>query len=182
MSTVTGPEKKAPKKRAAAAAKDASTKRVKQGPEKPADAWTLQFDGASRPNPGPSGAGWVLYDAKMDKRASGYKYLGAPHTNNVAEYSAAIAGLKYVLSTPIKPKNVWIQGDSSLVIGQVFKGWKCNMPHLRVLLNEARSLIDKLKPTTTCFWEHIPREDNTEADLLSNIAIDSKMAEIKEVV
>ena len=49
------------------------------------------FDGASRNNPGESGAGWVI-DSE-DFKQKGYEYLGIK-TNNQAEYSAIVRALQ----------------------------------------------------------------------------------------
>lgn len=157
--------------------RDASIpKRVKVIYENP---WTLQFDGAAKPNPGQAGCGWVLYDNQRNEYAKGYKYLGDKQTNNVAEYSAAIAGLKFVLHMDRKPKRLVVQGDSNLVIGHVSKGWTVTKPHLRVCLNEVNALIDNLKKNNTlCIWEHIPREQNGVADELSNVAVQEKCTKI----
>ena len=56
----------------------------------------LYADGAARGNPGPAGAGAVLYDEKGKLVAELARPLGHA-TNNVAEYSALIAGLEKAL-------------------------------------------------------------------------------------
>ena len=54
-------------------------------------------DGASRANPGPAAFGvWV---EELGRGCWGVgKYLGAHHSNNVAEYQAVLAGLRYGLA------------------------------------------------------------------------------------
>ena len=60
-------------------------------------AFVLQFDGGSRGNPGPAGAGSLLLDAATGAVLwEACVYIGPCHTNNVAEYRGAIAGLTQV--------------------------------------------------------------------------------------
>jgi hypothetical protein len=55
----------------------------------------LEFDGACKSNPGPSGFGAALYDADTDQVvAEVCAYMGDTHTNNQAEYAGLIAGLQ----------------------------------------------------------------------------------------
>ncbi len=55
--------------------------------------WRLHCDGASRGNPGPAGAGMVLFDPQGRLQANKGRYLGET-TNNVAEYQALLLGLE----------------------------------------------------------------------------------------
>jgi hypothetical protein len=55
----------------------------------------LEFDGASRRNPGPAGLGAALFDIDTGEEvATLAHYLGDRMTNNQAEYAALIAGMK----------------------------------------------------------------------------------------
>ena len=63
--------------------------------------YLLRFDGGSRGNPGPSGAGVVLYrhgdgrtEARLKEVQTDAVWLGASGTNNEAEYKGLIAGLR----------------------------------------------------------------------------------------
>ena len=58
-----------------------------------AGSYILYFDGASRGNPGPSGAG-VLIVKDNEEIWSKSKWLGIKKTNNEAEYEALIVGLE----------------------------------------------------------------------------------------
>lgn len=44
-----------------------------------------------------------------------------------------------------------IKGDSKLVVNQVQGQWKCNFPHLEVLLNDAKSSAPPAPPFSRCF-------------------------------
>ena len=78
--------------------------------------YTLQFDGASKGNPGICGAGYVIFqDDEILERAS--KFVSEKNTNNYAEYSALLFGIERVVELGIKDTHV--EGDSQLVINQL---------------------------------------------------------------
>jgi ribonuclease HI len=138
--------------------------------------YLLQFDGASEPNPGPSGAAYVIYSPPHLQQSElireviqeGYQYI--PHaTNNEAEYNALILGLKEALKLGIE--SIRIEGDSNLVIQQVQHLWKVKASSLIPLCATASSLLLKFKSYTI---SHIPREENQDADALSKEAIQTK--------
>jgi len=139
--------------------------------------YTLWFDGASKSNPGPSGAGWVLKgftSGKGDTLATGYHFLGDNNTNNEAEYTALIKGLEYFKSKKIEG-TLNILGDSNLVVNQVKGSWKCNAENLKPLKLKAQALLPE-----EFLIRHVRREVNEEADKLSNDAVkhrDSKIVE-----
>lgn len=122
------------------------------------------FDGASRGNPGLAGAGILIYDGeKVIWRLA--KPLGV-RTNNEAEYLAL--GLLVNELSRRRIKDVEICGDSKLIISQVSGLWKIKEPRLAAL---ASPIIAKLREINASFvW--VPREKNSEADKLSNLALD----------
>jgi len=127
--------------------------------------YTLEFDGASKGNPGPAGLGVVIYDpsgAIMEKLG---KALPAT-TNNVAEYRALIAGLE--LAQRLGIKRLSIRTDSELVAKQLNGEYKIRKPELVELAAEVNSLLDGLESYTI---KHIPRELNILADKLASTAI-----------
>jgi ribonuclease HI len=65
----------------------------RSGPPPPLDCFKLNFDGASRGNPGPAGFGAVLRDhmGKIIHMIAGF--LGE-NTNNVAELTSLVRGLQ----------------------------------------------------------------------------------------
>jgi len=126
----------------------------------------LYFDGASKGNGGPSGAGyWVKCE---DSSYGGYKFLGNA-TNNVAEYNGLILGLKNL--GKYREHQIKVYGDSKLVICQMNRIWKVKAEHLILLWNEAQELIKDFKDIS---FIHIDRSLNSKADLLANLAIRSK--------
>ncbi|KAI5352470.1 hypothetical protein L3X38_005361 [Prunus dulcis] len=76
---------------------------------------TLEFDGASKGNPGLAGAGAVLRADDGSLICELHEGLGV-RTNNVAEYRALILGLKYALKKGFT--KIRVKGDSKLVCMQ----------------------------------------------------------------
>jgi ribonuclease HI len=139
--------------------------------------YLLQFDGASEPNPGPSGSAYVLFSPiQTDEKGEqcrnlvqeGFTYT--PHaTNNEAEYSALILGLTKALELGIT--EIEVEGDSNLVVNQVQGLWKVKVARLVPLQSKANKLLWKFKKWSV---KHIYREDNTDADRLSKEALEVK--------
>jgi ribonuclease H / adenosylcobalamin/alpha-ribazole phosphatase len=126
----------------------------------------VEADGGSRGNPGPAAYGAVLKDADTGEViAEDGSTLGTA-TNNVAEYSGLIAGLK--LAEEFAPDaDVEVRMDSKLVVEQMSGRWKIKHPDMRPLAMEA----NRLAPFgTTYTW--VPREQNKHADRLANQALD----------
>ena len=123
------------------------------------------FDGGAKGNPGIAGAGWVIYDAFNNIVMCGTVYVGDYETNNTSEYQGLIHLLEYAKSVGITEINIY--GDSKLVIQQVQNRFKCNQPHLILLRDKARALMDSVE----CRFTHVPRALNAVADKLSNIAM-----------
>ena len=122
------------------------------------------FDGASRGNPGHAGAGAYITDG-LEAVWECSEYLGF-RTNNEAEYEALLFLLREVRVRGLR--KIEIRGDSKLVVCQIHREWKINMPHLRKLAAEAWRLTEDMSVTLT--W--VPRSENSIADALSNKAID----------
>lgn len=136
--------------------------------------YRLFFDGCSKGNPGPAGAGWALFmgDTQL---ACGWSYLGRK-TSNVAEYEGLIDGLTYTLERfPDEPMRVF--GDSMLVVKQVNGKWKCKAAHLEPYRDRARAM---LKGRSNVSLVHIPREKNAVADRMSNVAVEEKNKIVRE--
>ena len=123
-------------------------------------------DGGSRGNPGPAGAGAYLENEAGEAVARVYKYLGET-TNNVAEYSALIFGLKEALRQ--KAEEVTVRMDSQLVVKQISGEYRVKEPTLQKLHAQVQALLQGFKKFRV---EHIPREENGKADELANLAMD----------
>lgn len=129
----------------------------------------LFTDGAARGNPGPAGAGAVIVSAEGHIVAKVGKFLG-DSTNNVAEYMGLIIGLKRAKAMGIKELEVLC--DSELLVKQLSGEYAVKADHLRPLHDEAQQL---LKGFQWILVRHIPREQNVQADAMSNRAIDERL-------
>ena len=132
----------------------------------------LYADGGARGNPGPAGIGVVITDdsgAVIGEIARG---IGEA-TNNVAEYSALIAGLELALESGITELDVYM--DSELVVSQMKGEWKIKNDRLRALAVKARSLLDRFEKRSI---QHVPREMNSDADKLANQGMDLAMLDV----
>jgi len=126
----------------------------------------VEADGASRGNPGPAAYGAVLKDAVTGTPIAEDGTRIGVATNNVAEYSGLIAGLR--LAEEFAPgADVEVRMDSQLIVEQLSGRWKIKHPDLKPLAAEA----NRLAPFGTSYtW--VPREQNEYADRLANEALD----------
>jgi ribonuclease HI len=132
----------------------------------PSGEYTLNFDGASKGNPGLAGTGMVIYKNKEEIWSS-CKFIGCK-TNNQAEYTALIFGLKGALELGIK--NLSVLGDSLLVINQVNGIYRVKSELLAELHKE---VIDLKRKFDYIEFNHVYRENNKRADHLSNLALEN---------
>lgn len=126
-------------------------------------------DGAARGNPGPAGAGAVLMDEDGEIVERLGRYLGT-NTNNYAEYMGLILGLERARELGVR--EVEVLADSQLMIRQLGGSYKVKAENLKPLYEEALALLrgfDRVKLV------HVPREQNKDADEMSNRAIDERM-------
>ncbi|MDQ1029690.1 broad specificity phosphatase PhoE/ribonuclease HI [Streptomyces umbrinus] len=128
----------------------------------------VEAAGGSRGNPGPAGYGAVVIDAATGETlAEAAEYLGVT-TNNVAEYSGLVAGLR--AARDLDPTaTVRVRMDSKLVVEQMSGRWQIKHPAMRPLAAEARSIL----PPDRVTYEWIPRAENKHADRLANEAMDA---------
>ena len=129
------------------------------------NSFILNFDGCSKGNPGLSGAGAVIYNNNIEVWA-GYSFVDISATNNQAEYTGLIIGLKYAVDNQIQ--DLLVQGDSQLVINQMTGKYKCNADKLIVLYKTAKALEKQIKNVQ---YAHVLRKFNARADELSNMAV-----------
>lgn len=126
----------------------------------------IEVDGGSRGNPGPAAYGAVLKDAETGAViAEDGSKIGVA-TNNVAEYSGLIAGLR-LAQAHAPDAEIEVRLDSKLVVEQMSGRWKIKHPEMRSLAAEATRLAPD---GTTYTW--VPRERNLHADRLVNEALD----------
>ncbi|HYK92727.1 MAG TPA: ribonuclease HI [Thermoplasmata archaeon] len=131
----------------------------------------VHFDGACDP---PRGGGVATYGFVVEGPGLRYEEGGlavapwAPTaTNNVAEYTAAIRGLEWLLDHHYTGV-VLLVGDSQLVIRQLTGEYEVRAAHLREYHNRLRQLMGRFHEVRPV-W--VPREENQRADQLSKVAL-----------
>ena len=127
----------------------------------------LFTDGGSRGNPGPAAYGFVLEaedGTVLDARGEA---IGVA-TNNVAEYSALIAGLERARDLGLD--EVEVVSDSELLVKQMRGEYKVKNAALRELSLQAARLAREIGKVT---FTAVRREHNELADSLVNEALDA---------
>jgi ribonuclease HI len=127
-------------------------------------------DGAARGNPGPAGIGVRIADTNGTVLAEIAEGIGVA-TNNVAEYTAAIRGLERAAA--LGATEVLLRSDSRLLVEQLSGRYRVKNPTLQRLHTRVRSLAAGFR---TVRYEHVPREENKDADRLANAGVDEWLA------
>lgn len=165
----------------------------------------MYFDGGSRGNPGLAGAGAIVYvtDSAEHQSSKSIRHFCGHCTNNVAEYSGLIEGLKQILniingfcsntfslSTAYEQHiDIIIKGDSNLIINQMNGNYAVKNAGLRDKHQECNRIIksmkDRVKSTSkklhiSISFEHVYRNKNTIADKLANEAMDERRSWITD--
>lgn len=133
----------------------------------------IHFDGACNPiNPGGHmGFGYIArQDGDYIFSNSFYEKANDKNSNNVAEYRACLNSLQelkdYIDLQNIQDFEVFMFGDSKLVVMQMKGSWKINSGLYREWALKTKNYIqDHFKNKVSFKW--IPREENSEADEMS---------------
>jgi ribonuclease HI len=130
----------------------------------------MYTDGASRGNPGASGAG--VFATKGDEAFLQVGYFIGKKTNNQAEYLALLLGLlalqnKIGVGT-FKETLLTVCADSELLVRQMSGIYKVKNP----VIKQIKEAIDSIIENVRCTFRHVVREKNKEADALANMGID----------
>ena len=124
--------------------------------------YVMNFDGCSKGNPGPAGAGAVIYQNGIEIWGS-CEFVGKKETNNMAEYAGLILGMKEAVHRNIR--KIAIKGDSQLVIKQMRGEYKVKSENLLHSFTQAKKLE---KDFEVIMYDHVYRTENKRADELSN--------------
>lgn len=127
----------------------------------------IHFDGGSRGNPGPAGAGVVIEDEQKGLLLEAGFFLGRM-TNNMAEYHALLRALDFAARAG--GKTLAIRSDSELLVRQLTGKYRVKSPALKGLFAEAQ---DALRRFTSWDLRHVRRELNQRADAMANRAMDA---------
>jgi ribonuclease HI len=126
--------------------------------------WT---DGGARGNPGPAAFAYVLEaedGTVLDARGEA---IGVA-TNNVAEYSALVAGLERAVAAGVRELEV--RSDSELMVKQMRGEYRVKNRDLQSLFLAASRAAREIGRVT---YTHVRREHNELADRLVNEALDA---------
>lgn len=143
--------------------------------------WTIFIDGASRGNPGLSGAGIYGIDDEGEIIIKESLFLGTK-TNNQAEYLALVFALyhikKLLEKRALSTIKISFVSDSLLLVQQMKGLYKVKNP----ILKQMKTIIETLLIPMHHSFKHVLREYNLQADALANIGIDKKRKIPHEIV
>ena len=122
-------------------------------------------DGASQGNPGLAAIGATIKDEQGRLITAISQRIGRA-TNNQAEYRAIIVALENAIK--LGASQVDMRSDSELVVRQINGQYRVKNDALKPLYQKVKHLQSQLKGFTIT---HIPRQQNTEADSLANMAL-----------
>jgi len=126
----------------------------------------IQVDGAARGNPGPAAIAAIIKDKRGKTITTISRRIGIS-TNNQAEYRAVILGLEKAIT--LGTKSVEVQSDSELVVRQICNRYRVRTPALLSLYQQVKQIQYSLVGFAI---NHIPREQNHEANDLANKTLD----------
>ncbi|RYQ98559.1 hypothetical protein Ahy_B07g086299 [Arachis hypogaea] len=126
------------------------------------ESWKLHVDGSSNVTSG--GAGVILesQNGVIIEQSVQYEFLVS---NNQAEYEALLAGL--ALARKVAAKVLEVNIDSQVVSSQINGDYQTRDPLLQQYLTKVNKLKEGFEHVTI---QHVPRERNARADLLSKLA------------
>ena len=127
----------------------------------------LFTDGGARGNPGPAAYGYVLEAEDGTVLAARGEAIGVA-TNNVAEYSALIAGLE--MACEVGVDDLEVVSDSELMVKQMRGEYKVKNVALRELSLRAKAAQRRFGSVR---YTAVRREHNELADRLVNEALDA---------
>ena len=141
----------------------------------------VYFDGLCQPvNPG--GIACYAFIVKQDGKTihRDYGVAGNPSpdtTNNVAEYTGLVKALDWLVANYFTLEKVAVKSDSQLVVNQLAGAFKVKGKRILPLYKHVL-LLKKKFADIEINW--VPREQNKEADRLTNIAYNKALQENPE--
>ena len=141
---------------------------------KESECYLLQFDGLAQPNPGEASSGAILYSPSREPVYETGEYIKFA-TNNAAEYTGLIIGLRLALEKGFT--KLLVEGDSQLIIFQAQGKWKVKNENLQKYNKEVCNLVSQFEFIA---MRHIRRELNKDADRITNEVVKSKETFVME--
>ena len=129
--------------------------------------FVINTDGASKGNPGPSSYGYIIKNRGGAIVHQEGELIGVT-TNNVAEYTAVVKALEYVVKRFFRkaPHKIEIVADSKLVVEQLSGRYKIKSPNLIPLFDKIKALEIEAGYVS---YRSVPRAENFIADRLANL-------------
>ena len=128
----------------------------------------LSTDGGARGNPGPAAYAYVLEGEDGTVLAAHGEAIGVA-TNNVAEYSALVAGLEKAAEMGVT--DLEVISDSELMVKQMRGEYRVKNEALRELSQRASRVAREVGSVS---YKAVRREQNKLADKLVNEALDAE--------
>lgn len=134
----------------------------------------VHTDGASRGNPGPAAAAYVI-EGLTPEPIEYAKTIGQT-SNNQAEYQAMVAAMEKLSLEISEPVVINCFADSELMIKQLNGDYRVKdallKPHYQKIIELSSQLSRRNCPVE---FTAIRREQNKRADQLANMALDGKL-------
>jgi len=136
----------------------------------------LNFDGASKGNPGCAGFGGIIRNALGQAVWVFFGYIGQD-TNNSAELEGLLHGIQLAQDKSWSP--LVVEGDSKIILRMAEKV-QSGQPAQKVsnswrLEGRIEQLGGMLKESDACTWSHVRRNGNKVADRLANLGVEAKI-------
>ena len=130
---------------------------------------TINVDGASRGNPGPSGIGYCIYDNNHIIERGG-EFIGFA-TPRLAEYLAMRKGVERAIE--LGYKTVKFVSDSLMVVNQLNGVFSIKNQDIIPVYRDIQGKLDQFEAVS---FSHVSRSQNMLADAEANAAIDKILA------
>ena len=127
-----------------------------------AEQWTIQTDGSSAQRRGRVGVVITTPDGEILKYGVQLKF---PATNNEAKYEGILTGLR--LRKAFGVKNLLVQNDSKLVIGQIKGEYEAKEERIQKNFRLTKHLTQEFDKVE---FIQVPRSQNMVADEISKLA------------
>ncbi|MBR2994221.1 reverse transcriptase-like protein [Candidatus Saccharibacteria bacterium] len=135
-------------------------------PRDTANSVTINVDGASRGNPGPSGIGYCIHDSNGEIIERKGEFIGFA-TSRLAEYIAMRKGIER--AAELGYKSVRFISDSLMVVNQLNGVFRVKNQDVVPVYKDIQQ---KLNDFDAVSFTHVPRSRNMIADSEANAAID----------
>ena len=131
-----------------------------------ANSITINVDGASRGNPGPSGIGYCVHDNSGQIVERGGEFIGFA-TSRIAEYCAMRKGVERAIE--LGYQTVRFISDSLMVVNQLNGVFTVKNQDIMPIYKDIQAKLEQLEAVS---FVHVPRTKNAVADSEANAAID----------